>query len=206
MLRRRRTLHKGGPCGAQLHSLERLKRELLFPVAVAALARALPFAYGYEHYGDAPVRIELAEQWAADPHLWHGYLESYQYGPLHLTLIGALVRLLGDRIFAARLLSLTCGLAGVWLLYRIAGRERGPGAGFWAALGLALSPLHIQASATGASEAVFLALLLGALLLVLRGHFVAPALLLGAAGLVRYDGWLYIPLLGGLLFWRRRAL
>ncbi|HXL39060.1 MAG TPA: hypothetical protein VN928_00850, partial [Myxococcales bacterium] len=35
---------------------------------------------------------------------------------------------------------------------------------------------------------------------------VAPALLLGAAGLVRYDGWLYIPLLGGLLFWRRRDL
>jgi len=181
-----------------------LKRDLLVPLAVAALARALPFAYGHEHYGDAPVRIELAERWAADPHLWHGYLESYQYGPLHLTLIGALVRLLGDRIFAARLLSLACGLAGVWLLYRIAGRERGPGAGFWAALGLALSPLHIQASATGASEAVFLALLLGALLLALEDRLPGSALLLGAAGLVRYDGWMYVPLFGALLFWRRR--
>ena len=35
-----------------------MKRDLLVPLAVAALARAAPFAYGYEHYGDAPVRIE----------------------------------------------------------------------------------------------------------------------------------------------------
>src|SRR5712671_5832653 len=206
MLRSRRTWHKGGPGGAQLHSPERLKRDLLVPLAVAALARAAPFAYGYEHYGDAPVRIELAERWAADPHIWHGYLETYQYGPLHLTLIGALLRLLGERVVAARLLSLACGLAGVWLLYGIAERERGPEAGFWAALGLALSPLHIQASTTGASEAPFLSLLLGAVLLAVRGQVVAPALLLGAAGLVRYDGWLYVPLLAGLLWYRRDFL
>src|SRR5206468_3189745 len=80
--------------------------------------------FGYEHYGDAPVRIELAERWAQDPHLWRGYLEAWQYGPLHLTLIGALVRLLGDRVVAARLLSLAGGLLGVWPLYRIAAPER----------------------------------------------------------------------------------
>jgi 4-amino-4-deoxy-L-arabinose transferase-like glycosyltransferase len=181
-----------------------LKNALLVPLAVAAFARVAPFAFGYEHYGDAPVRIELAERWAAKPHLWHGYLETFQYGPLHLTSIGVLVRLLGDRILAARLLSLTCGLACVWLLYRIAERERGPEAGFWAATGLALSPLHIQASATGASESVFLALFFGALLLALRDQVPGSALLLGAAGLVRYDGWMYVPLFGALLFWRRR--
>jgi len=183
-----------------------LKRSLLVPLAVAAIARAAPLVYGFEHYGDAPVRIELAQRWAADPHFWHGYLETYQYGPLHLTLIGGLVRLLGERVVAARLLSLIAGLAGVWLLYRIAERERGPEAGFWAALGLALSPLHIQASTTGASEAPFLALLLGGFLLLLRGQAIAPALLVGAAGLVRYDGWMYVPLLAGLLLWRRRDL
>jgi len=200
------TLHIGGPAEAQLHSADTLKRSFLVPLAVAALARAAPLAFGFEHYGDAPVRIELAERWAAQPHLWHGYLETYQYGPLHLTLVGALLRLLGDRLVAARLLSLITGLAGVWLLHKIAERERGPEAGFWAALGLALSPLHIQASTTGASEAPFLALFLGAAFLVLRGQIVAPALLLAAAGLVRYDGWLYVPLLGGLLLWRRRGL
>jgi 4-amino-4-deoxy-L-arabinose transferase-like glycosyltransferase len=175
-------------------------------LAVAAAARIAPLLLGYEHYGDAPVRIELAENWSRAPHLWHGYLETYQYGPLHLTLIGALVRLLGDRVVAARLLSLAAGLACVWLLYRIAERERGRAAAVWAGFALALSPLHIQSSTTGASEAVFLALFLGALLLVLRDQALLPAVLLGAAGLVRYDGWLYVPLFGALLLLRSRDL
>src|SRR3954464_7011996 len=121
-------------------------------VLLAAAVRLLPALFGYEHYGDAPVRIEIAERWAAEPHLWRGFTETYQYGPLHLTLIGALVRLFGDRVFAARLLSFACGLACVYLLYLLANRERGSEAAFWAALGLAFSPLHIQASTTGASE------------------------------------------------------
>ena len=160
-------------------------RRLLVALAVAAAARAAPLVVGMEHYGDAPVRIELAEQWAKDPHLWRGYGETLQYGPLHLTLLGLFIRACGDRVLGARLLSLLCGLTGVWLLWRIARRERGAEAAFLAALGLALSPLHIQASTTGASEAVFLALFLGALDCALLDDAVAGAALLGAAGLVR---------------------
>ena len=179
-----------------------MRRGPLSVVCVAAAARLLPLLFGYEHYGDSPVRIELAERWAQAPHLWRGFVETYQFGPLHLTAIGALIRLVGDRVAAARLLSFACGLACVWLLYLVAERERGPQAAFWAALGLALSPLHIQASTTGASEAVFLALLLGALFLTLTDRAVAAALLLGAAGLVRYDGWMYLPLFAALLYLR----
>ncbi len=173
-------------------------------MAVALLARALPFVFGMEHYGDAPVRIEIAERWAQSPHIWRGFPETYQFGPLHLTLLGGAIRLLHDRVLAARLLSLAAGLCAVWLLWRIAERLRGPDAAFLAALGLAFSPLHIQASTTGASEAPFLALLLAAIDLVLLDRAVAAAILLGAAGLVRYDGWLYLPLLGALLFLHRR--
>src|SRR5205823_755718 len=93
---------------------------------------------------------------------------------------------------------------GVALLFRLALRERGPQAALWAALGLSLSPLHIQASTTGASEAVFLALFLGALLLLLEDRLVLAAALLGAAGLVRYDGWMYLPLFAGLHWLRKR--
>ena len=182
-----------------------MKRALPALIGLAAAARLLPLLFGREHYGDAPVRIELAERWAQAPHLWHGFREAYQYGPLHLTLIGVLVRLLGDRVAAARLLSLACGLSCVWLLYRIAERERGREAALWAGFGLAISPLHVQASTTGASETVFLALFLGALLLALRDEAAWAALLLGAAGLVRYDGWLYVPLFGALFLLRGRA-
>ena len=174
------------------------------PYALALLARALPLVFGFEHYGDAPVRIETAERWARAPHLWHGFVEAYQYGPLHLSLLGWALRVLPDRFVAPRLVSLACGLACIWLVSRIADRVAGPKAALVAACALALSPLHIQASTTGASEAVFLALFLACVDTLLSGEVVVPALLLGAAGLVRYDGWIYLPLLSAL-FWRERG-
>src|SRR5437868_15140065 len=115
----------------------RMRKPILTALAVAAAARALPLFFGWEHYGDAPVRIEIAERWAQHPHVWRGFLETYQYGPLHLTLVGGLIRLLGERVAAARALSFVCGLLGVWLLYVLARRMRDPEAAFWAALGLA---------------------------------------------------------------------
>ena len=181
-----------------------VKGGLWWALGAALAARLGPALFGFEHYGDSPVRIEAAERWAAHPHLWRGFVEAFQYGPLHLTLLGAFGALLGDRVAGARALSLVCGLAGVALLHRLAYREVSERSAFWAALALALSPLHIQASTTGASEAVFLALFLGALALLLEDHVVWAAVLLGAAGLVRYDGWMYLPLFALLHFWRKR--
>jgi hypothetical protein len=180
------------------------KREVIPALLVALAARALPLAFGYEYYGDSPVRIEAAQLWAAHPHLWHGFAEAFQYGPLHLSLIGWCIELVGNRVVAARALSLVCGLAGVWLLGLLTLRHRDAGSARWAMFGLALSPLHIQASTTGASEAVFLALFLGTLVLLERDQVTLAALLLGAAGLVRYDGWLYVPLCALMLWWKQR--
>jgi 4-amino-4-deoxy-L-arabinose transferase-like glycosyltransferase len=192
---------------------------LPFALALGLAARAAAFALSVEHYGDAPVRVDLAERWARAPHLWRGFSEAYQYGPLHLTMLGAALRIWPDRFVAPRAFSLLCGMACIALLWKIARDLFGAAAALFAACALALSTLHIQASASSASEAVFLALFLGAVerLLVARRTsstvagskgrraLVASALLLGAAGLVRYDGWLYVPLFCGLLFldWRR---
>ncbi|HWE24294.1 MAG TPA: glycosyltransferase family 39 protein [Myxococcales bacterium] len=182
-------------------------RRLLFAALAAALLVRVPaLLLTTEHYGDGAVRVELAEKWARSPHLWRGFTETYQYGPLHLTLIGAALRAWPDRFWAPRLLSVVCGMLGIWLVFRVAQRFFGPQAAFVAALGLALSPLHIQASTTAASEAPFLALFLGSIDLLLADRLVASALLLAASGLVRYDGWLYVPLLAGWLFLRRVAL
>lgn len=188
---------------------ERVSRQAALGLALAA--RLLPFLYGWEHYGDAPVRIELAERWARAPHLWRGFLEAYQYGPLHLTLLGLVAQVLPGRFVGPRLLSLAAGMLSVWLLFRITLRVTEPGAGsgptaaLVAACGLALSPLAIQSSTTGASEALFLALLLGAIDLILVNATLVPALLLGAACLVRYDGLLYVGLIS-VLWLRERGL
>src|SRR5471032_2619834 len=155
------------------------KREVFLALLVALAVRALPLAFGYEYYGDSPVRIEAAERWAAHPHLWRGFSEAFQYGPLHLSLIGWLIELLGNRVVAARALSLVCGLLGVWLLGLLTLRHRDAASARWAMFGLALSPLHIQASTTGASEAVFLAMFLGTLALLESEHVALAAVLLG---------------------------
>src|SRR5260370_41179760 len=63
-------------------------RRLLVALAVAAAARAAPLVLGVEHYGDAPVRIQPAERWAENPHLWGGCAETLPHGPLDLTLPG----------------------------------------------------------------------------------------------------------------------
>jgi hypothetical protein len=49
-------------------------------------------------------------------------------------------------------------------------------------------------------------MLLGALWLVLEERVVWAAVLLGAAGLVRYDGWMYLPLFAALIWVRFRDL
>jgi len=180
------------------------KRDTVVALAVALVARAVPLVFGMEHYGDAPVRIGVARRWAEHPHLWRGFTEAFQYGPLHLSLIGWLIEVVHDGVVAARALSLVSGVLCVWLLGRLTLRHRDAASARWAMFGLALSPLHIQASTTGASEAVFLAMFLGALLLLLDEEIVAAAVVLGAAGLVRYDGWLYVPLFAALLWWRSR--
>jgi Dolichyl-phosphate-mannose-protein mannosyltransferase len=222
--------------------MERLGLPLALALGLAA--RAAAFALSVEHYGDAPVRVELAERWARAPHLWRGFSEAYQYGPLHLTLLGAVLRIWPDRFVAPRAVSLLCGMACIALLWKIARGLFGAGAALFAACALSLSTLHIQASASSASEAVFLAFFLGAVERLLaargaragtaragagnigagtgsagagvvgagagRGALFASALLLGAAGLIRYDGWLYVPIFCALLLldWRRgeRAL
>jgi 4-amino-4-deoxy-L-arabinose transferase-like glycosyltransferase len=179
------------------------RRFLWAALAAAAAARLPALLAGMEHYGDGPVRVEIAERWLPSPHIWRGFTEAFQYGPLHLTMLGGALGAWPDRFWAPRVFSLLCGLAGVWLLYRIASRLFGPQAAFVAALGLAFSPLHVQASTTAASEAPFLALLLASADLLLSERLAASALLLGAAGMVRYDGWLYVPLFAAWLVLRR---
>ena len=182
-------------------------------LACGALARLPALLLGVEHYGDAPVRIETAERWLAAPHLWRGYAEAFQYGPLHRTALAGATRLLG-RYSGPKLLSFACGLLCLWLLVRLTRRATGEAAALIAGLGLAFSPLHIQASSTGASEAVFLALLLGAIDRLFaareagtspRGALLASAALTGLCCLVRYDGLLYLGLLALLLLWDGRA-
>lgn len=175
-------------------------------ILFGALVRLAIFPFAEDLYSDAPIRSDIAQAWARHPGLWWSYREVAQYGPFPAHLEGALIRLGIPGMLGARLVPLAFGIAGLFLVARLGRRLSGdPGAAF-AAWALALSPLHLQASTTCASEAIFLVLCLG----VIEGALDARPLLLAlsafAATTTRYDAWLWLPPLAIWLLWRGRNL
>lgn len=184
-------------------------------VLVCAVARLPGLLLGVEHYGDAPVRVEIAERWLKSPHLFRGISDAYQYGPVHLMMLGGALRLYANRLVSPRLLSFAFALAGVWILYWLARRVTSTAGALLAGVILSLDTVHMQAGSSAASEAIFLAMLLGTIWLVftardrLHGNpsssfgtialLLGAGLLLGLASLVRYDGLIYAALICGWL-------
>jgi hypothetical protein len=192
---------------------------------VCALARLPGLLLGVEHYGDAPVRVEIAERWLRAPHLFRGISDAYQYGPVHLMMLGGALRLYPNRLVSPRLLSFAFALAGVWLLYWLARRVTSTAGALLAGVILSLDTVHMQAGSSAASEAIFLAMLLGTIWLVFAARdglwalglglweqpgsraaastallrVTGAGLLLGLASLVRYDGLIYAALICGWL-------
>lgn len=74
----------------------------------------------------------------------------------------------GTKEAAVRALPLLCGLAAVFLIYRIGLRLGGPGAAILAALLLAINPLHIAYSREARQYTIFVTLTLAAHLFFLR--------------------------------------
>jgi 4-amino-4-deoxy-L-arabinose transferase-like glycosyltransferase len=110
------------------------------------------------------------------------------------------------REHAGRMLSLLAGVLTVVPLYSLSRRLWGWRAGAVACLGFAVWGMHIQFSTTGASESLALLLVLGCLALFARGldesrfgPLALSAFLLNLACATRYDAWLLMPLLCGVL-------
>lgn len=174
----------------------------MWPVLIASIIR-IPIAFVAEdQWGDAPIRLDLVERWVQHPGIWWSFKTIYQYGPTPTHLAGLIgLTGLGAHI-GARLLVVLCGIVACGMLAVIADRFGGARAGLAAGLMLALSPLHIQASTTFASEGIYLAFLLATILAALDRRLIWCALFAFAAATTRYDAWLWIPLLG--LWWLTR--
>lgn len=179
------------------------RRWLALAVLGLVLVRVVLFPASRNYLGDAVMRAELAARWALAPHLIPHAGEVLEIGPLHIYLIGGMLRLLpGAAEVASRLPSLLFGVL-LWVpLSRLARRTGAPLGPFLAVAGVAVYGLQIQASTAAASEAIFLTLLLTALdgaLSVAEGGGVGYGLLGGLALLLttamRYDGWIYAGLI-----------
>jgi 4-amino-4-deoxy-L-arabinose transferase-like glycosyltransferase len=141
----------------------------------------------------------------AHPHLMTAFGDGAgQYGPLHLYLIG-LATAFADREIAGRLVSLCAGVLTVIPLFRLSVRLLGAQAGRIACLALAVWGLHVQFSTTAASEAVAILLVLSALAAFASAietgrtrDLAWAAAWFNLAEAVRYDAWMYPPILVGV--------
>lgn len=175
--------------------------------AAFAAVRVAIFPFAESLFGDGVVRSEIAERWARDPHLVRSFKDGvYQFGPLHFYLTAPLLWLWPSREHAPRLLSLLFSLVSVFPLYRLGRRLFSRKAALAAGLSMSVWGLHIQSSTTAASEAIFLALLffcLDALFEGLEevrlGALARSALFANLMCALRYDGWMYVPLLGAIV-------
>ncbi|MBM4379417.1 MAG: glycosyltransferase family 39 protein, partial [Deltaproteobacteria bacterium] len=175
--------------------------------ALALLVRLAVFFVNDNVNGDAVARTDLAARWAAEPHLLTSFKDgAFQFGPLHLYLVGLALKLGLPREDAGRWLSLLFGTLTVAPLYALTRRLFNARAAVVACVGFALWGMHVQLSTIAASEA------LGGLLTVLVALYLAEALQDGSIGpvfyaafflnllcAVRYEAWPWVLLLPVLL-------
>jgi 4-amino-4-deoxy-L-arabinose transferase-like glycosyltransferase len=173
-------------------------------LAIFALTRGGVFPYAENLYGDSVARSEIAQRWADDPHLLTSVKNDvFQFGPLHFYAMGTALKIWPSREHATRLVSLLLALAMVFPAYRLGKRLFSRRAAVAALLAIAAWGLHIQASTTAASEALFMTLFFFALDFFFQGlqeerftPLAISALFVNLFCATRYDGWMYIPLLG----------
>ncbi len=185
-------------------------RKTLLALGIVALPRLLVFPFAENVAGDAVVRSWLAHAWLQHPHLIGSSLQGCaQYGPLHFPLIALAEWVTGSEHLAGRLVSLLAGVLSALPIFALARRLFSERAAWSSVVVLALWPLHVQASTTAASEAVSGVFVLVGVAAIARALETrerevlmasAFAFTLGAA--VRYDVWLWIPLIAVLLWWQ----
>jgi 4-amino-4-deoxy-L-arabinose transferase-like glycosyltransferase len=183
-------------------------RAALAVIALALVLRAGLYPFAENKHGDAPMRALIAEWLNLVPHAAADPRTYCQFGPLHTTLMRPFLALDPVAPRSSRYLSLLAGIAVFFPFLRLARRLAAPAHAPLAALALALSPLHIQASITASSEALYLLLMVACLERLLaaleRGRlatFAIAGLLASLAAVTRYDAWIDFPIVVVAAWW-----
>jgi Dolichyl-phosphate-mannose-protein mannosyltransferase len=178
-----------------------MSRTAALAIGIAVLARVAVFTIAENKHGDAPMRAMIAERMVLEPASAAVPRTYCQFGPLHTTLMRPFLALDPWAPRSSRYLSLLAGIAVLFPFLAFARRLVGPAAAELTTFVLALSPLHIQASTTAASEALYLLLWVCALERLLTAldcrrvrTFAVAGLLASLAAVTRYDAWLALPI------------
>ena len=155
--------------------------------------------------GDAIARAANIQKWMSHPSFSS---PVGHWGPVYFYLAGTLGFLLKDAELAGRLLSLICGIASIYLVYRLTRLISGEAAATLSAFVCALAGLHIGYSTTSSSEMSYLFFLLMGLVGFFEyqtsGNFrplVWGAICFSVGSGIRYEAWIFFPFLCLLLVW-----
>lgn len=178
-------------------------------VAAAARVAVLPFATA--DGGDAASRTWSAWDWMLDPRpITHGV-----WGPLYTYLLALAMTVSPDPVNAAIGLGIVVSAAAAAALYAFARVEfEGGRAALIAALTYAVYPIAIRNGVSVRSETPFTLFLLLTMIAVALArreegswhHAAAGGLALTAAAMLRYEGWVLIPLVAVLLWSKPKLL
>src|SRR3954471_8148690 len=135
-------------------------------IGAGALLRAASFYFSDNAGGDAGAHVLLAAEWLKHPDL---RLVFDTYPPGHFWLIALFSLIVHRVVVAGRMLSLSLGIASVYVVWRIARLLYSPVAAFFSLAVFALYSLHIGYSTTSSAEVAYLFFLLAGVDLFLAG-------------------------------------
>jgi len=185
---------------------------LLLGLTLVALAARVAFLVEFDnvfsHEGESYSKINLVRTWLANGKPY----PDINFGPLHTWLIYALVTLFGGWIWPVRVFGVVAATATVPLVFGLVKNRFDERTAWVATILFAFFPTHLRASPTGLAEVPYLLAFVAGLLAFFvaekdrrRARWGAAALaaaLLAAAGMLRFEAWLFFPVLC-LLMWRR---
>lgn len=189
------------------NSSKRIAIELFIIVGLALAIRVFCLQFATTNSADPTTRIWNAWRWLSDPTIiTHGV-----WGPLHYYLIAASMALVRDPIFPPILLHVLFGALTPVLLYFFTKKEfGGHRSSIIVAISYAFYPIAISNSLTARSETPFVFFLLLSFIFISSirqnhgswRHALGAGICLTLAGMLRYEGWMLIPLLG-VLIWKK---
>lgn len=160
-----------------------------------------------EHDFDPVTKVYLALVWQESK----SAIPDINFGPLHTYLIAAALSLWNNVSLASRALSLLFGSALIFPFFFLARDLFGRQAALLSGIFLCVYPVHVRVSVVSEAVAPFIFFLVCALYFFFRfqrekglAALILSALSLNLAGMLRFEGWVFIPLLMLLLFKRDR--
>lgn len=171
---------------------------LIFGIALTLRLVLLPFATF--DAGDSAVRVWIAWDWMENPKP----ILAGEWGPLHFYMMGVLLRIWPDPVWAPAVLHAFVGALTAPVVYELAfAMFRAPRSALLTGLAFAVYPAAVASSLFALSETPFMLFLALGLLFLVRAYQtpdsvrepVLAGVAIGLASMLRFEAWMMLPFL-----------